>query len=131
MFGFFRKNNPDEIFMADLASFAGAFAPIMNSIDDKGTEVILKRATQNYMAKDPKDAHFTAPDFYLDAFTGALFELVENGVFSTQDSLVFFTMTDDFLRNEGHYRSSVITNLMRTWQNMLKQQGAFDSPLFR
>lgn len=126
MFGLFKKKKAerDALFEKALAMFATDFAPVIGAIDDKGSAEIIDRALTNYYARDPGEANYSAADFYFDAFTGAMFELTENGTFPPQVSLRFFAMTDSFLRGHGLYQTPVVLDLMDKWQSMLIDMGA-------
>jgi hypothetical protein len=115
MFGLFRKkqSREDERFVLDLADFAADFSYIVDTFDPQGTEVIVSRAFNNYLERNPRDAGFTVSDFYLDAFTGAMFELLERSFLTPIQSLAVFTMVQSFLDFHPQSQTELARQVMR------------------
>lgn len=125
MFGIFKKKNTkDDQFIQELAMFAADFNPVMRAIDPQGVEEMLRRATNNYFKRTPEESAYIPSDFYFDAFTGAIFELIERNFAPPEVNLGIFSMVDSFLRGNPRYQTALTLGLMNKWQNILINTGA-------
>lgn len=124
MFGIFKKKkktNDKEKFVLELAHFASEFKDHLGEIEDE----IMHRALDIYLEQNPEESEYTASDFYLNSFIGAVGQATIQKNIQLGVSLNYFSLTDSFLRGSGKYQTKVALNIMDNWQTVLSRMGAF------
>jgi hypothetical protein len=128
MFGFLKNKSEEKKFISELEIFSSRFDYVVKAVDPKGAnELMISRAINNYKERTPEEMDHTASDFYLNAFTGAIFELTDNSIITPESSLKFFSMTDNFLDGHGIYQTPLAMQLMDTWQSILIDLGIIEN----
>lgn len=118
-YGFIIKAIDD--FMTELAIFKSKYKPIVDMLDPQGSEVISDRALNNYLEDMHAIDEHNASDFYLDAFTGSVFELYNSRHISRELSEKLFLQTNIFLQAQPKYMTSTAKDLTDTWGKILKE----------
>lgn len=124
MFGLFKKKiSTENMFAAQLSVVASRFAHVINAIDPEFAKELQQRAINNYEERTPDESQYSVSDFYFDAFTGAVFELMDRRRITPTDSLAIFSMVDTFLTENREYYTNLATSLMNSWQEKLLKTG--------
>lgn len=131
MFGFFKRNKISAVedqFVTDLALFSSDFKYGVPSVDDNTDKTISTRALDSYLEKLQEESEYSASDFYMNSFTGAIFELINGGRLSMPDSMNLFREVSSFLDCNPKYNSNVTKVLIEHWGNLITNAGG--NPLF-
>ncbi|MFT6909605.1 MAG: hypothetical protein ACJAS1_006328 [Oleiphilaceae bacterium] len=116
-------DNGEQGFLLDLDSFLDEFGYIMNAIDSESYGEMKSRAINNYKERTSQEAGYSASDFYLDAFTGAIFELTRDSIISAVGSLEALDMFGDFLQRHPQYCTTLTGSLLHSWRSILTSRG--------
>ena len=129
MFGLFKKKpveaNPmSEIkFTYLLGAFATEFRSVMRQVDPEAEEEIVSRAYNNYLNRGAAEANFQPWDFFMDAYTGAIFDLLIRNIIPPHHAHAVFSLTEKWLQERPQYLTETIDSLMNTWEGLLKERG--------
>ena len=126
MFGLFKKKSTDKDkrFTIELADVASKFHYVIKVVDEEFADELMSRALNIYLERNPEEAGYSASDFYLNSFVGAMGQLTIEGNMDPVASLAVFSMTDNFLRGNPKYHTPLAMDLMNNWQNLLVRMGA-------
>lgn len=129
MFGLFEKNPNarDRHFMLELAQAASDFGFGISALGKDGSDEIMDRALDMYLKRDPEEANYSASDFFLNAFTGAIGHATIKGNLEPTESFAIFSMTDHFLRGNPKYYTDLANDVMNQWQWVLERMGAIEA----
>lgn len=109
-------------FMTKLAIFKSKYKPVVDILDPQGSEVISDRALNNYLENMHAIDEHNASDFYLDAFTGSVFELYNSRHISHELAEKLLFQTNAFLQAEPEYITTTTKSLTDTWGEILKER---------
>ena len=115
----------DKEFETDLKAFASVFDHVIDALDPDGNEEMTSRALNNHSDPSRNEGEVTASDYYLNAFTGAMFELTIDSHMTTSSSISMFRKTAKFLQDNPKYRTKLALELMNNWTEVLEHMGVF------
>lgn len=126
MFGLFKKNKisaAEDQFVTDVAIFSSHFQDYCSIINDQDRQIFGERAINNWDKKDPSEAHYSASDFFMDAFTGAIFELMSDGRMNVGQFTNIYREVTHFFDNYPKYNSDLVKFLMGKWKQYIHDAG--------
>jgi hypothetical protein len=117
-YGYVIKSIDD--FMTNLAIFKSQYKYVVDMLDPEGSETISERALDNYLAEAHTAEEHKASEFYLNAFTGAVFELFAHRHITNELSEQLLFQTNNFLQAQPQYDTALARLLTEKWKVMLK-----------
>lgn len=130
MFGFSKKqklNAKHTKFTEDLAAAASAYQFGISYLDSEAANTFMEQSLNHYFEQDPKFADYTACDYFLSKFSGAIMQAFMEEDATLEWCTDIFFATDHFLQGYGIYQTEKSMEIMSVWQMMLDRRGAFDN----
>lgn len=126
MFGRFKKNKisaAEDQFVTDVSIFSSHFSDYCSIMNDADRQEFGERAINNWAKKDTSEAHYTASDFFIDAYAGAIFELLSDGRMPVDQCTSIYREVTHFYDNFPKYNTDVVKSLMGKWKQYIEAAG--------